>query len=41
LKYAELLGELARLGWRTSKAGGYAPPPANEVAAFGLALERP
>jgi Asp/Glu/hydantoin racemase len=40
-KFAELLGELARLGWRTSEAGGYAPPPQDEVAAFGIALERP
>jgi allantoin racemase len=40
-KYAELLGELARLGWRTSELGGYAPPPKDEVAAFGLARERP
>jgi allantoin racemase len=40
-KYAELLGELARLGWRTSELGGSAPPPKDEVAAFGLARERP
>jgi len=36
-KYAELLGELARLGWRPSEVGGYAPPPAAELQAFGLA----
>jgi len=35
------LGELARLGWRTSELGGYARPPKDEGAAFGLALERP
>jgi len=35
-KYAELLGELARLGWRTSEVGGYARPPRDEMAAFGL-----
>ena len=29
-KYAELLGELTRLGWTTSEAGGYAPPPKDE-----------
>ena len=38
-KYAELLGELARLGWRTSEVGGYAPPPPAEAEAFGLAAE--
>jgi len=36
-KYAELLGELARLGWRASEVGGYAQPPAAELEAFGLA----
>jgi allantoin racemase len=36
-KVAELLGELARLGWRPSKVGGYASPPAAELEAFGLA----
>jgi allantoin racemase len=36
-KYAELLGELARLGWRTSEVGGYGAPPAAELEAFGLA----
>jgi allantoin racemase len=36
-KYAELLGELARIGWRTSEIGGYAAPPPHEVEAFGLA----
>jgi allantoin racemase len=39
-KYAELLGELARLGWRTSEVGGYAPPPPAEAEAFGLATHR-
>jgi allantoin racemase len=39
-KYAELLGELGRLGWRTSEVGGYAPPPPAEVEAFGLATDR-
>lgn len=37
LKYAELLGELATLGWRPSKIGGYASPPPSELVAFGLA----
>jgi Asp/Glu/hydantoin racemase len=36
-KYAELLGELARLGWQTSEVGGYAAPPQWEAEAFGLA----
>jgi allantoin racemase len=36
-KYAELLGELARIGWQTSEIGGYAAPPEHEAAAFGLA----
>ena len=36
LKYAELLGELAALGWTTSKAGGYRSAPPDEVARFGL-----
>jgi allantoin racemase len=35
-KYAELLGELARLGWRPSEVGGYGSPPASELEAFGL-----
>lgn len=35
-KYAELLGELADLGWRQSKIGGYASPPKAELEAFGL-----
>lgn len=35
-KYAELLGELATLGWRPSKVGGYASPSAEELQAFGL-----
>jgi allantoin racemase len=38
-KYAELLGEAARLGWRTSKVGGYAAPPDAELDAFGLAAQ--
>jgi allantoin racemase len=38
-KYAELLGEAARLGWRTSKVGGYAAPPESELDAFGLATQ--
>jgi allantoin racemase len=36
LKYAELLGELAALGWTTSKVGGYKSAPPEEVARFGL-----
>jgi allantoin racemase len=36
-KYAELLGELARLGWHPSEVGGYGSPPASELEAFGLA----
>jgi allantoin racemase len=39
LKYAELLGEASRLGWRPSKIGGYAAPPPAELEAFGLAEE--
>jgi allantoin racemase len=35
-KYAELLGELARLGWRPSEVGGYAAPAEDELEAFGL-----
>jgi allantoin racemase len=35
-KYAELLGEVARLGWRPSEVGGYARPPEAELDAFGL-----
>lgn len=35
-KVAELLGELASLGWRPSKVGGYAGPPASELERFGL-----
>ena len=38
-KYAELLGEAARLGWRTSKVGGYATPPDAELDTFGLAAQ--
>jgi allantoin racemase len=37
-KYAELLGELARIGWRPSEVGGYASPPRTEAEAFGLAV---
>lgn len=42
-KYAELLGDLARFGWTTSKVGGYKSPPPNEVERFGLGalLPRP
>jgi allantoin racemase len=36
-KYAELLGEVSRLGWLPSKVGGYASPPEDELEAFGLA----
>jgi allantoin racemase len=38
-KYAELLGEAARLGWLPSKVGGYASPPEDELEAFGLAAQ--
>jgi allantoin racemase len=38
-KVAELLGELARLGWGSSKVGGYASPPPAELEAFGLAAQ--
>ena len=34
-KYAELLGDLARLGWLPSKVGGYASPPEAELEALG------
>jgi allantoin racemase len=36
-KYAELLADLATLGWRPSKIGGFAAPPRDELEAFGLA----
>jgi len=36
-KYAELLADLAGLGWRPSKIGGFATPPGDELEAFGLA----
>jgi allantoin racemase len=36
-KYAELLADLATLGWRPSKIGGFAAPPKEELEAFGLA----
>jgi allantoin racemase len=36
-KYAELLGEVARLGWLPSRIGGYAAPSEAELEAFGLA----
>jgi len=36
-KYAELMADIAALGWRPSKVGGYASPPARELEAFGLA----
>lgn len=38
-KYAELLADLAGLGWRPSKVGGYATPPSGELEAFGLARQ--
>lgn len=38
-KYAELLGDVTRFGWRTSKVGGYAAPPEDELDAFGLAAQ--
>jgi allantoin racemase len=40
-KYAELLGDLAALGWRPSKVGGYAAPPLSELEAFGLGARQP
>jgi allantoin racemase len=40
-KYAELLGDLATLGWRPSTIGGYAPPPPAELEEFGLASLSP
>jgi allantoin racemase len=36
-KYAEMLADLATLGWRPSKIGGFAAPPREELEAFGLA----
>jgi len=36
-KYAELLADLAKLGWLPSKIGGFATPPGDELEAFGLA----
>jgi hypothetical protein len=30
----------ARLGWRTSEIGSYAPPPKDGLIAFGLAVEQ-
>jgi allantoin racemase len=38
-KYAELLGEVARVGWVPSQVGGYASPPEDELEAFGLAAQ--
>lgn len=38
-KYAELLADLAGLGWRPSKVGGFATPPGDELEAFGLVRE--
>jgi Asp/Glu/hydantoin racemase len=38
-KYAELLADLAELGWRPSKIGGYATPSREELEAFGLAAQ--
>jgi len=38
-KYAELLADVAGLGWRPSKIGGFATPPRDELEAFGLAAQ--
>lgn len=38
-KYAELLADLAELGWRPSKIGGFATPSRDELEAFGLAAQ--
>src|SRR5919197_3398626 len=38
-KYAEMLADLAELGWRPSKIGGFATPPRDELEAFGLAAQ--
>lgn len=35
-KYAEMMADMARLGWCPSKLGGYAAPPEPELRAFGL-----
>src|SRR5262249_60875807 len=36
-KYAELMADVAALGWRPSRVGGYASPPRRELEEFGLA----
>lgn len=39
LKYAELLADVAELGWRPSKIGDFAAPPKEELEAFGLSAQ--
>jgi len=36
-KYAELMADVAALGWQSSRVGGYASPPRRELEEFGLA----
>jgi allantoin racemase len=36
-KFAELLAEIADLGWTHSKRGGYESPPIDEIARWGIA----
>jgi allantoin racemase len=38
-KYAEMLADVAALGWRPSKIGGFATPPSEELEAFGLSAQ--
>jgi Asp/Glu/hydantoin racemase len=38
-KYAEMLADVAQLGWRPSKIGGFATPPSKELEAFGLSAQ--
>jgi allantoin racemase len=38
-KYAEMLADVAELGWRPSKIGGFATPPSKELEAFGLSAQ--
>jgi allantoin racemase len=38
-KYAEMLADVARLGWTPSKIGGFATPPTQELEAFGLSAQ--
>jgi allantoin racemase len=38
-KFAELLADLAELGWRPSKIGGFATPSRDELESFGLAAQ--